>query len=169
MINVVAITVTLFSQGTTMNPNTSVLPAIVGGLSILFGLAVVVKDDRHIQKIWLLPAALSLLFLLFSIQAIMAEGLFGFWTEHTRNLWGSQIWLDLLLAVSIGWFLVVPPLVCPDCLHWVYWFLGNDGAVAVSPRKCFGFKCGMTQVMLINDHGHNRQYSATCHGTVKRK
>jgi hypothetical protein len=108
MINVVAITVTLFQRGTTMNPNTSVLPAIAGVLSILFGLAVVVKDDRHIQKIWLLPAVLSLLFLLFSIQAIMTEGLFGFWAEHTRNLWGGQIWLDLLMAVGIGWFLVVP-------------------------------------------------------------
>jgi hypothetical protein len=91
-----------------MNSNPSLLPVIAGGLSILFGLAVVVKADRHIQKTWLFPAALSLLFALFSIQAIMTEGLFGFWTEHTRNLWGNQIWLDLLLAVSIGWFLMVP-------------------------------------------------------------
>jgi hypothetical protein len=91
-----------------MNPNTSLLPTIAGGLFMLFGLAVVVKADRHIHKIWLFPAALSLLFLLCSIQAIMTEGLFGFWIEHTRNLWGNQIWLDLLLAVGIGWFLVVP-------------------------------------------------------------
>lgn len=32
----------------------------------------------------------------------------GFWTEHTRNLWGNQIWFDLLLATGIGWFLVMP-------------------------------------------------------------
>jgi hypothetical protein len=91
-----------------MYTNTSWLPAIAGGLFILFGLSVAAKDDGNMSKIWLLPAALSLLFLLFSMQTIMTEGLFGFWTEHTRNFWGNQIWLDLLLAAGIGWFLVVP-------------------------------------------------------------
>jgi hypothetical protein len=91
-----------------MNADTSVLPAIAGGLFILFGLYAVGQGDRSMPKIWPLPAVLSLLFLLFSIQAIMHEGVFGFWTEHTRNFWGNQIWLDLLLAAGIGWFLVVP-------------------------------------------------------------
>jgi hypothetical protein len=141
MINVVAITVTLFQRGTAMNPNPSLLPAIAGGLAILFGLAVVVKDDRRIQKIWLLPAALSLLFLLFSIQAIMTEGLFGFWIEHTRNLWGSQIWLDLLLAVSIGWFLVVPQAKAIG-MRPLPWFIlivctGSIGFLAMMARLLY--------------------------------
>jgi hypothetical protein len=141
MISVVAITVTLFQRGTTMNPNPSLLPAIAGGLSILFGLAVVVKDDRHIQKIWLFPAALSLLFLLFSVQAIMAEGLFGFWAEHTRNLWGSQIWLDLLLVVSIGWFLVVPQAKAIG-MRPIPWFVlivctGSIGCLAMVARLLY--------------------------------
>jgi hypothetical protein len=92
-----------------VNANTSLLPAIAGGLFILFGLYVATQDDRDMPKIWLFPAALSLLFLLFSLQTIMTEGLFGFWIEHTtRNLWGNQIWFDLLLAIGIGWFFVVP-------------------------------------------------------------
>jgi hypothetical protein len=141
MINVVAITVTLFQRGTAMNPNTSLLPAIAGGLAILFGLAVVVKDDRRIQRIWLLPAALSLLFLLFSVQAIITEGLFGFWTEHTRNLWSTQIWLDLLLAVSIGWFLVVPQAKAIG-MRPLPWFIlivctGSIGFLAMMARLLY--------------------------------
>ncbi len=56
---------------------------------------------------WLLPAILSGLFAVFSILAILQEGPLGFWTEHTRNLWGNQIWLDLLLAAGVAWTLLV--------------------------------------------------------------
>jgi hypothetical protein len=132
-----------------MNPNTSVLPAIAGGLSIFFGLAVVVKDDRRIQKTWLLPAALSLLFLLFSVQAIMAEGLFGFWIEHTRNLWGSQIWLDLLLAVSIGWFLVVPQAKAIG-MRPIPWF------VLIVCTGCIGFLVMMARLLYLRENAEQR-------------
>ena len=57
---------------------------------------------------WLFPALLSALFLAWSIATIMAEGLFGFWANHTSNLWGNQVWFDLLLAVGIGWYLIIP-------------------------------------------------------------
>lgn len=57
---------------------------------------------------WLFPATASLVFLLFSLYAISVEGVFGFWTEHTRNFLANQIWMDLLLAVGIAWFFVVP-------------------------------------------------------------
>jgi hypothetical protein len=142
MIVVAAITVTLFWRGTTMNTNTSLLPAISGWLFILFGLSVVTKGDRHMKQIWLLPAALSLLFLLFSIQAIMTEGLFGFWTEHTtRNLWGSQIWLDLLLAVGIGWCFAVPQVKAIG-MRPLPWFVlivctGSIGFLAMVARLLY--------------------------------
>ena len=45
---------------------------------------------------------------MFSLLAVGIEGPVGFWTEHTRNLWGNQIWFDLLLSIGIGWFLIVP-------------------------------------------------------------
>ncbi len=87
---------------------TSLLPVIAASLFLLFALYVAAKGGAPMKNIWLLPAALSLLFLLFSVQAVITEGMLGFWTEHTRNLWGNQIWFDLLLAVGIGWFFVVP-------------------------------------------------------------
>lgn len=86
---------------------TSLLPVIAASLFLLFALYVAAKGGAPMKNIWLLPAALSLLFLLFSVQAVITEGMLGFWTEHTRNLWGNQIWFDLLLAVGIGWFLIV--------------------------------------------------------------
>ncbi|NES86263.1 MAG: DUF2834 domain-containing protein [Moorea sp. SIO2B7] len=86
----------------------SLTPAIALTLFILFMLYIPFKNDAYKKKIWLFPAALSLLFLLFSVQTVTNGGMFGFWTEHTRNLWGNQIWLDLLLAFGIGWSFAVP-------------------------------------------------------------
>ncbi|MEQ1547243.1 MAG: hypothetical protein ABL918_01185 [Chakrabartia sp.] len=60
------------------------------------------------KNIWLFPAFLSFLFLIWSLYAALTEGVTGFWPEHTRNLWGNQIWFDLLFAAGIGWTLIVP-------------------------------------------------------------
>ena len=57
---------------------------------------------------WRLPAALSILFLAFSLSAVLFEDPIGFWKEHTRSLWGNQIWFDLLLAVGLGFVLLAP-------------------------------------------------------------
>jgi hypothetical protein len=57
---------------------------------------------------WLLPAAGSVAFFVFSASAVVNEGPVGFWTEHTESLWGNQIWLDLLLSASVGWALMAP-------------------------------------------------------------
>jgi len=56
----------------------------------------------------MVPAALSLLFLGLSLQAVLVEGALGFWPEHTRNLWGNQIWYDLLLGVSAAIAFIIP-------------------------------------------------------------
>ncbi len=69
---------------------------------------VATRDDARTKNAWLVPAALSLGFLLFSLYTVASEGALGFWPEHTRNFWANQIWLDLLLAVGVGWFLLVP-------------------------------------------------------------
>ena len=87
---------------------TWLVPTIAAALFLLFGVYLVTRDEARSKDTWMLPAALSFLFLLFSLHTISTEGQFGFWTEHTRNLWGNQIWLDLLLGVGIGWFLVLP-------------------------------------------------------------
>jgi hypothetical protein len=88
---------------------TWLLPVGAAALFLLFSARILFyKNSTRLKNSWLLPTALSLVFLLFSLQAIISEGWLGFWTEHTRNLWGNQIWFDLLLAMGIGWFLVVP-------------------------------------------------------------
>ena len=86
----------------------SLLPTIAAAFFLLFSLFILSKDGQQMKNSWLFPATLSLLFLLFSLKAILSEGLLGFWVEHTRNLWGNQIWFDLLLGIGIGWYLVVP-------------------------------------------------------------
>ncbi len=125
-----------------MDLNPSLLPAIAGGLFIIFGLYVATKDDRKMPRIWLFPAALSLLFLLFSLHTIMTEGLFGFWTEHTtRNFWGNQIWFDLLMALGIGWFLAVPQAKAIGMrpLPWLILivFTGSIGFAAMMARLLY--------------------------------
>ena len=59
-------------------------------------------------RAWWVPAALALALGALSAAAIAAEGPVGFWAEHTDSLWGTQVWVDLLLAFGIGWALLVP-------------------------------------------------------------
>jgi hypothetical protein len=84
------------------------VPPAAAVLFLLFSLRVITTAGALTKNSWLFPAAASGLYLLFSLHTVAVEGVFGFWTEHTRNLWGNQIWLDLLLAIGIGWFFVVP-------------------------------------------------------------
>ncbi len=57
---------------------------------------------------WRLPAAICALFTGWSLYTIAAEGPFGFWPNHTQNAWGNQVWFDLLIAIGIGWALLLP-------------------------------------------------------------
>jgi hypothetical protein len=86
----------------------SLFPTIAVAFFLLFSIYTLSNNRQEMMNSWLFPATLSLLFLLFSLEAIVSEGLLGFWVEHTRNLWGNQIWFDLLLGVGIGWYFVVP-------------------------------------------------------------
>ena len=88
--------------------NTVWIPVAAAISFLAFSVYVTAGDGVRTQNSWLFPALASFAFLLFSIHAITAEGMLGFWTEHTRNLWGNQIWIDLLSAIGIAWFLVVP-------------------------------------------------------------
>jgi hypothetical protein len=90
---------------------------------------------------WRFPAALSLVFLLYSVRVVFTEGPLGFWTEHTRNLWGNQVWLDLLLALGIGWFLIVPSARAQG-MRLPLWFAliiasGSIGLLAMLARLLF--------------------------------
>ncbi len=87
-----------------------ILAFTAGGLFIIFTFYTLIKrKPKSHSNAWLVPAAACLVFLLFSIAAVIEQGLFGFWVEHSlRSLWGNQIWFDLLLMASIAWYLVLP-------------------------------------------------------------
>ncbi len=87
---------------------------------------------------WTIPAALSLVFCLFSAYTVATEGPLGFVEEHTRSLWSSQIWFDLLLGVSIALWWMVPPAQAVG-MRVAAWLVlvavtGNIGLLAMLAR-----------------------------------
>jgi TRAP-type uncharacterized transport system fused permease subunit len=122
----------------------SILPAIAAGLFLIFTIYIPAKDERRMSNSWVFPATLSLLFLLFSLKAIASEGLLGFWFEHTRNLWGNQIWFDLLLGIGIGWYLIVPQ--AKSLGMRVYLWL-----VLIVCTGCIGFLAMIARLIYLRD------------------
>jgi len=83
-----------------------ILP-IAGAALIVFVAILIIRGDGNPEKgLWIVPALFCILFLAWTLGSIIQEGLLGFWPEHTRNMWGNQIWFDLLISICIGWFLL---------------------------------------------------------------
>ena len=55
-----------------------------------------------------IAAALAGGFAAYSGVTIWAEGLLPVLANHTSNLWGVQVWWDLLISVTIALFLIAP-------------------------------------------------------------
>jgi hypothetical protein len=128
---------------------TTLIPVAAAGAFLSFAVYVVAADGVHTKNRWLFPAAASLAFLLFSLHAISAEGMLGFWTEHVRNFWGNQIWLDLLLAVGIAWYFVVPQAKALGMrpLPWL---------VLVACTGCIGFLAMTARLLYLRDRALQR-------------
>jgi hypothetical protein len=118
------------------------LPLVAAAAFLLYGLVVATRGaETPIRNTWLVPAAASALFLGWSLYAIATEGLLGFWAEHTRNAWGNQIWMDLLLGIAAAWALIVPEAKRLG-MHPLPWLLfvastGNIGLMAMLARLLF--------------------------------
>ena len=56
----------------------------------------------------LLAGALSAGFAAFTAVTIATEGVFPLIPNQTSNLWGVQVWWDLLFSLSVAFFFVVP-------------------------------------------------------------
>jgi len=130
---------------------TSLLPAIAAVVFVLFLVSVLYSDGVSRKSSWLFPAALSFAFLLFSLQAIIAEGALGFWTEHTRTLWGNQVWFDLLLAAGIGWFLIVPQAkaVGMSLLPWL---------LLIVCTGCIGFLAMISRMLYLRERSDQYEH-----------
>jgi hypothetical protein len=55
-----------------------------------------------------LAGALAAGFAAFTTVTIASEGVFPVILNHTSNLWGVQVWWDLLFALTIAYFLILP-------------------------------------------------------------
>lgn len=85
-----------------------IMPVIMGGLVAAYALSLALSQRRPGTASWALPAIMSALFLIWSSFTVLTEGATGFWSEHTRNLWGNQIWFDLLFAAAVALTVMVP-------------------------------------------------------------
>ena len=56
----------------------------------------------------LVAAMLSAGFGAYTAATIHFEGVMPVWVNHTSNLWGVQVWWDLLFAVAIALFFIAP-------------------------------------------------------------
>lgn len=119
----------------------TVLPWIAG-FGLVVGLAALTARDGALpREAWRVPAGLSLLFLLWSLAAAIVEGPLGFWPEHVRNMWGNQIWFDLLLAAGVAYALLLPRARAVGMQPWLWLVLvvcsGSIGLLAAVARLLY--------------------------------
>jgi hypothetical protein len=86
---------------------------------------------------------------------VVLEGPLGFWTEHTRNLWGNQVWIDLLFAVGIAWTFILPRARRVGMSMWPW--LG-----VVVATGCVGLGLMVARCLYLEQH-------ATAGETVSRR
>ena len=120
---------------------TSVIPALAAAAALLAGLVLATCDPTRLRGAWVVPASASLLFAAFSAVAVALEGPVGFWPVHTANLWGNQVWIDLLIAALVG-FASLAPTARTLRMRPLSWLLltlatGSIGLLAMAARVLF--------------------------------
>ena len=123
---------------------TTIVSASAITLLIIFLVYQALGSEKGRKGVWVFPAILSFLFFLYSMQTILTEGALGFWTQHTSSLWGTQIWVDLLIAIGIGWFFVAPKAKAlgMKTMPWVFIILATG---------CIGFLAMVARVFYLED------------------
>ena len=88
----------------------------------------------RVQERWWLAALLAAGFLAFSAVPIVQEGYLGFIPNHTQNLWGTQVWYDLVCVVIVALVFVVPRAKAAgmNVLPWVL-AVGLTASIALLP------------------------------------
>lgn len=120
----------------------SVIPALAAAAVLaVCCVAAVLPFKINRARLWVIPALLSAAFFAASLRAMWTGGMLGFWPEHIRNDWTNQIFLDLLLAASAAYFLLLPRARAA-AMHILPWFLaiaatGSIGLLAMIARLLF--------------------------------
>ena len=78
-----------------------------GLVAALVALAHIATNRENIGNT-MLAAMLSAGFGAFTAVTIFKEGVMPVWLNHTSNLWGVQVWWDLLFSLGIACFFIVP-------------------------------------------------------------
>jgi len=124
---------------------TTILAAAAGILTVLFVVYYIYSGGSNMKNGWVFPAVISLAFFIFSLITVFNEGPTGFWVEHTRNLWGNQIWFDLLFAAGIGWYLIVPQAKALG-MRLLPW------GIIVLSSGCIGFTAMVARMLYLREN-----------------
>lgn len=80
---------------------------VAGVIAATIMLGYFLSTERPAQS-WVLAIILCAAFSAYTGVTIAAEGLTGFFANHSTNLWGVQVWYDLIMSVGIALFLILP-------------------------------------------------------------
>lgn len=102
-----------------------------GVVAILLALGHILTN-REATGSAIFAAGLSGAFLGFTAITVFKEGVLLVWTNHTTNLWGVQVWWDLLFATGTALFFVVPRARAAgmNVLPWVV-FVGLSASIGL--------------------------------------
>ncbi|MEO1252480.1 MAG: hypothetical protein AAFW81_09060 [Pseudomonadota bacterium] len=99
------------------------------------------RGGEPAKNAWFGPAIICVLFLAWSLWAVVREGPLGFWPIHTANAWGNQVWFDLLIAIGVGWFFLAPKAKAAGMNVWLWMGLtlcsGTIGVLAMLSRYLY--------------------------------
>ena len=85
-----------------------IIPIIAFLSVVAIALAITYSNLAKSAGFWKFWAVYAVGYGAFSICAIAEDGLMMFYTNHSQNLVGNQVWIDLVFAVAIGWLLILP-------------------------------------------------------------
>ena len=119
-----------------------ILPVLAGlGLAAYLFLYAARASSAPPKGGWKIAAGLSAVYLVFSVVTILREGLLGFWDNHSLNLWGNQVWIDLLFAIGIAMTFLIPEAkrLGMSVIPWIVLSLltGCIGVLAMLARVLF--------------------------------
>lgn len=105
--------------------------AVAGALAALAVLIYIAVTDVKIGNA-ALAALLSAAFAGYTAVTIATEGVMPVWLNHTQNLWGVQVWWDLLLSVGIALFFIAPRARAQGMaiMPWVI-FVGTTASIGL--------------------------------------
>ena len=80
----------------------------VAGIVGAFPGVLLLAFRRQLQESAALAALLAAGFWGFSLITVAREGVLGFLPNHVQNLWGTQVWYDLVISVTVALVFIVP-------------------------------------------------------------